>query len=227
MFRTKICGITSPADAQLLAGLDCDAVGLNFYEPSKRFVSPQVAARIAAELAPQQERVGVFVNASYDFIEQVVDQVALDLIQLHGDEPPSFLSGLPNLPIVRAFRCQESLAPVQEYLAACTRKPDAVLVDAYDPHEYGGTGKTLHWPDLAQQRDCLGGLPLILAGGLTADNVASAIELSGADAVDTASGVESGPGTKDPRKCRAFLRAALHGLFQSVVGSHIKAAVLY
>ena len=118
------------------------------------------------------------------------------------------MSELDQLRIIRAFRCKDGLAPIRDYLAQCEKSPVAVLVDAYDPNEFGGTGKTLHWPDLANASEFIGDLPLILAGGLTPANVAQAIQLARPHGVDTASGVESAPGAKHAELSRDFVAAA-------------------
>ena len=130
-------------------------------------------------------------------------------MQLHGDEPPEVFDELAAThSVIRAFRCQDSLAPIREYLDKCLALPVAVLVDAYDPDEYGGTGKTLHWPDIASASDYVGQIPLILAGGLTPSNVARAIQVARPHGVDVASGVEVAPGRKDDEKCRVFIDSA-------------------
>ena len=121
-------------------------------------------------------------------------------------------SAPPNLHVIRAFRRRDNdLAAVKEYLELCAQHgglPHAVLLDAHQPGSYGGTGQTLDWTAIRDQRDKLLGLPLILAGGLTPDNVAEAIATARPDAVDVASGVESSPGKKDPAKLRDFIAAA-------------------
>lgn len=194
----------------MLGAAGVEAVGLNFFEQSKRYVHPSVALEITQQLPKRVKRVGLFVNASSDTIRKTADAVPLDLIQLHGDEPPNFLSELDGLKIIRAFRCRAGLAPVETYLAECKHQPVAVLVDAYDPTQFGGTGKTLNWPDLANARKYIGDLPLILAGGLTPANVRQAIQQAGPYGVDTASGVEvkSTPGRKDRDLSHAFVRTA-------------------
>lgn len=189
-FKTKICGVTNREDAKSVSTSGVDAIGLNFFAGSKRFVDLQTARDIAESIPATVFKVGVFVNASSDEIHDAVVQARLNFVQLHGDEPPEFLSELNDLPIIRAFRCNAGLAPVAKYLDQCQMAPVAVLIDAYDPNEYGGTGKSLHWPDLADARRFIGELPLILAGGLTPDNVARAIREARPFGVDTASGVE-------------------------------------
>lgn len=208
-FQVKICGVTTPEDASMIADAGADAIGLNFYEKSSRYVDAKTAAGIVEHLSGSVKRVGVFVNASSESIRSIADEVDLDFVQLHGDEPPAFLAELEGLSIIRAFRCEQGLSPVREYLAGCSKLPIAVLVDAYDPNEYGGTGKTLHWPDLKNASDFVGELPLILAGGLTPLNVADAIRRAAPQGVDTASGVEKKPHVrKSEDLCRAFIQSA-------------------
>lgn len=189
----------------MLAG--ADAVGLNFYDKSARSIDLATAQKVAAAMPSKITKVGVFVNASASEIRQAVEQVKLDVVQLHGDEPPEFLAELSDFTIVRSFRFgDEGTDPIRGYLEQCAAKrlPDSILVDARHGDQYGGTGKTFDWEALAEQRDQLRDLPLILAGGLTPFNVAKAIALVRPDAVDTASGVESELGHKDPVLVRAF-----------------------
>jgi phosphoribosylanthranilate isomerase len=212
LFRIKICGITNVADAQLAADAGADAIGLNFYAPSPRHIADSVAAEIIASLPKWVARVGVFVNFSADEVGRVADQLQLDWIQLHGDEPPDFISRLAPRRVIRALSCGAGeIAHVHQYLAQCRTigaMPAAVLVDASVRSAYGGTGKTADWTALAPPRDELLGLPLILAGGLTPDNVAAAVGTVRPAAVDTASGVESSPGKKDPELVRRFVSLA-------------------
>ena len=216
MFRVKICGITSVDDAQLAAGAGADAVGLNFYASSPRAVTLETARRIVSVLPAGVCKVGLFVNAPAAEVMHVFDDLALDLIQLHGDEPPEYLVELQGRPVVRAFRLgADGVGPIAEYLvrtSAAGRTPRMILVDAYHPDRFGGTGQVADWELLATHRERLGGLPLILAGGLTPDNVAAAIEAVRPDAVDTSSGVESSPGKKDPLLLRRFVAAAQNAL---------------
>ena len=211
MFRIKICGITTPEDAELAADAGADAIGLNFYAQSKRFVEPEVAQEIAARTRPEVAKVGVFVNESIGTIEDLVQQVPLDYVQLHGDEPPEALQSLADIPVIKAFRCQKiGFAGIVNYLADCdaNSRPAAVLVDAYHHAEYGGTGVALDWIEVGRQKSMLVGLPLLLAGGLTPENVSKAIRLSQPFGVDVASGVERKPGYKDMDKVQRFIAAA-------------------
>lgn len=212
MFRVKICGITSVGDARLAATAGADAVGINFYGGSARVVTVD-QARAIAEAAPSGvAKVGVFVNGSAAEIRQTADCLNLDYVQLHGDEPPSMLSELAGVRVIQAYRLGDAgWQPLVDYLDECRQlgaMPYAVLVDSCRAGAYGGTGQTVDWP-LARGFHDLGlDIPLILAGGLVAENVAEAIAAVSPAAVDTASGVESSPGHKDPAKVKAFITAA-------------------
>ena len=220
MFHVKICGITNSEDALVAVAAGADAIGLNFYSPSPRSVTNERAAEIAAELPIDVARIGVFVNADATTIRTTTAAVGLDWIQLHGDERPRLLADLPDgVRLIRAFRLHhnDDLAAVIEYVGVCrtsSRIPDAILLDAFDPIRFGGTGLTLPWKILQDGRLARLGLPILLAGGLTPDNVADAIRQAGpgVTAVDTASGVESSPGVKDSDKVRQFVEHALAAL---------------
>jgi phosphoribosylanthranilate isomerase len=213
IFQIKICGITSAGDALVAAQAGADAIGLNFWPQSRRFISVKVACEIVATLPSNFTKVGVFVNSTPADIAAIVDAVGLDWIQLHGDEPPELLAKLPpQVPILRAFRCGEKgLTPLTQYLTASKvngRAPDAVLIDADAAGDFGGTGRVADWARIARHRRHLGSLPLILAGGLTPQNVPTAIAAIRPDGVDVASGVESRPGFKDAVLIENFVAAA-------------------
>lgn len=222
MFRIKICGITTVEDALLAAEAGADAIGLNFYEKSVRHIAPSMGAWIAKTLANEFKGkvrlVGVFVNAPPERWLKTAFDAGLDDIQFHGDEPPEALvrkrwtDAKKDRRVIRAFRCESSgLEPVREYLAACKKLsalPDGVLLDAHQPGSYGGTGLALDWNAVRKEREQLLGLPLILAGGLTPENVAEAIATARPDAVDVAGGVEFMPGRKEAGKVRDFVAAA-------------------
>lgn len=230
MFRIKICGITNLDDAQFAVDQGADALGLNFYSRSPRSISPEVAAEISRTTMPGQAKlVGVFVNETANQLWTVANYARLDAWQLHGDEPPSQLASLllgkSSQQLIRAFRCREQdLDSIHRYLLDCQAThatPHAVLLDAYAPDAFGGTGQVVDWNIVRDHRDQLFGLPVILAGGLTPDNVAEAIRTARPDAVDVASGVESSPGKKDPAKVQDFIaasRAAFADLAPQVSG---------
>lgn len=218
MFRIKICGITNPDDALYAVHHGADALGLNFYPRSSRNVSLETAENIMSELTGSHSETkprigGVFVNEPDASWSNVVRQTGIHFSQLHGDEPPvRVLAAKKHHPVLRAFRCQgTNLADVRHYLEACRSAgglPDAILLDAFSPHAYGGTGETIDWHTVRDQRGQFLGLPVILAGGLTPDNVAEAIRVARPDGVDVASGVEASPGQKDASKVRDFIAAA-------------------
>lgn len=212
MFRVKICGITSVGDARAVAAAGADAVGLNFYAKSPRYVGVEKAREIVGALPDELVKVGLFVNAAEEEVCETFDRLGLDLIQLHGDEPPEFLARLGGRPVMRAFRLGEAgLGPVRGYLADCRQLecvPRWVLVDASVEGSYGGTGEVADWRTLREYPRDSDSPPLVLAGGLTPGNVAEAIRTVRPAAVDTASGVEARPGRKDPAAVEAFVRAA-------------------
>lgn len=202
--RVKICGITSPEDAQLAFDAGADAIGLNFFNQSPRYVSPERAAAIIRGLPPFLDTVGVFVQMRVRQACAVAYQLGLGGIQLFG-ELDDLEDSFPFRRIA-AFRIQDraSLPNIEEYLRRAPR-PAAVLVDAYVAGQWGGTGRTAPWEVIREFRP---GVPLILAGGLTPDNVAEAIRQVRPAAVDVASGVESSPGRKDAELLRRFVAAA-------------------
>lgn len=212
MFRVKICGITTEADARAVVAARADAAGLNFFEKSPRFLQPEQAEPVAAALPDHVVKVGLFVNSTAERIHETWDRLGLDLIQLHGDEPPRFLKELGDRPVMRAFRLgDEGLAPILAYLQACRELeclPKLVLIDSFRKGHYGGTGATADW-DMAKQYPSEDWHPpLVLAGGLTAENVAEAIRAVRPRGVDTASGVEAAPGKKDAELVRRYVEAA-------------------
>lgn len=227
MFRVKICGITNVDDALAVAAAGGDAIGLNFFARSRRCVAIDVAERIVNALsqynlsqnAPGNRvvKVGLFVNADADEVCRTYDRLGLDLVQLHGDEPPEYLGQLGGRPVMRAFRIGSAgIAPVLDYLEQCRARdamPRLVLLDAQVPGAYGGTGKTTDWTAAAGYAAMPNMPPLVLAGGLTPQNVGEAISAVHPAAVDTASGVERSPGRKDPAAVAAFVQAAQSRLY--------------
>ena len=212
MFRVKICGITTADDGAHAIRAGADAIGLNFYRGSRRCIEPERAASIAEALPPNAIKVGVFVNEPAADIRKIADALELDFIQLHGDEPPEVVAELSDLAVIRAFRLGvDGWDACREYLDRCRRLsslPIAVLVDAFQQGEYGGTGESPDWSTVKKYRDLNLGVPLILAGGLTPENVSQAIAIAHPYGVDSASGVESAPGVKDKRKVAAFVAEA-------------------
>jgi phosphoribosylanthranilate isomerase len=207
--RVKICGLTSVDDAVACAQLGADWIGLNFHPPSPRWVAPGVAAEIVAELPHPAVPVGVFVDRPAVEVAEMAERLGLGIVQLHGREPPEDLRRLSGFRIVRAFRIGHGTdwESVADYLARAEelgRRPDEVLIDASVPGQAGGTGISIS-EDLLDRR-----LPLphlILAGGLTPQNVAERIARVRPWMVDVASGVESAPGRKDASRVAAFVQA--------------------
>jgi phosphoribosylanthranilate isomerase len=212
MFRIKICGVTRVDDALMVAEAGADAVGLNFYPASRRYLPRQAAEAIVAALPSHVTKVGLFVNAPAAEVAEICDRLHLDIIQLHGDEPPEYLAQLPGRPVMKAFRLgPEGLEPVAAYLHQCREAgcvPALCLVDSFKPGHYGGTGQVADWTKLETYPFNEWHPPLVLAGGLTPENVGRAIEQAGPLAVDTSSGVESSPGQKDPVLVQRFVAAA-------------------
>lgn len=177
-----------------------DALGLVFFEKSPRCVTPEQAATIVSGLPPFVQVVGLFVNAPLEYVNATAERCRLDLIQLHGEESPSYCDAVTRR-VMKAFRVRnaESLAALTDY------RVSGYLLDAYSPNSYGGTGERFDW-DLAIAAKGHG--PIVLAGGLTPDNVALAVSSVSPYAVDVSSGVEAAPRRKDPEKVRAFIRNA-------------------
>ena len=198
--QVKICGITSPEDALLAAKAGASAVGLVFWPKSPRFVDRALARRIVEALPTFIVRVGVFVDQSLDMMTRTSDDVGLDVIQLHGNEPPEMVACLPRR-VLKAIKVDGELSPA----AFAPYAGAGILLDSGGAARPGGTGKTFDWRFAQSAR---ARLPfLALAGGLTPENVAQAIKVVGPDAVDVSSGVESSPGKKDAAKLRAFIEA--------------------
>jgi phosphoribosylanthranilate isomerase len=203
--RIKICGVTTPTDASFAAKAGADALGLNFYPKSPRFLEPRAAAAIVRELPAFTAAFGVFVGMPLRQVCAVAYQLGLRGIQTYDDQPPAD-DPFP-FAFVPAFRVKDvaSLDGIRAFVRTCRdagRPPAAVLVDAYVAGEMGGTGQKAPWEILAGFDP---GVPLILAGGLTPENVADAIRTVKPWGVDVASGVEASPGKKDPAKVRAFI----------------------
>ncbi len=196
MTRVKICGITNLDDARLAVEYGADALGFVFYEGSPRHVFPETVREIISHLPPFVTTVGVFVNASPQEIREVMDLAGLDVVQLHGDEPQEECSLFPR--VIKAFRVRE-LSDIERLKGYSV---SAYLLDAYDPEVPGGTGQTFNW-DIAVEAKKYG--PIILAGGLTPENVADAVSRVRPYAVDVSSGVEAQKGKKDHEKMRLFI----------------------
>lgn len=210
--RTKICGLTRVKDVQCAVAVGADAIGLVFYAPSPRAVSIEKARSLLTVVTPFVQVAGLFVNATVSEIQQVLAQVSLDILQLHGDETP--------------IQCAEiGQATGRRWIKALAVKPDSnmtqlvehyvaagasgILLDAWHPQLKGGTGQTFDWnswPQVLGQT-----VPLILAGGLTPDNVADAIAQTHPYAVDVSGGVEQEKGIKDHQLIRQFMQGVQRG----------------
>jgi len=207
--RVKVCGLTTVPDAFACARAGVDWIGLNFFPGSSRYVTPEVAAEIVAALPAGCSAVGLFVDRPPGEVASVAEAVGLRVVQLHGFEPPEDLVALAHLTVVRAFRLGDEAAVVHmanylERAAALGRPPDAVLVDGYVAGQAGGTGHAI----AADLLDLLPPLPrLVLAGGLTPENVAERVARVRPWMVDVASGVESSPGRKAPDRVASFVLA--------------------
>lgn len=190
MVKVKVCGITSHEDAHMAVSLGVDALGFIF-APSPRRIMPEEAGEIISRLPPFVKAVGVFVNEDEATIREIRKFCGLDLVQLHGDEPPEFCEALMPFSI-KSFQVRglSSLEGIHRYKG----KIRAVLLDAYSPATRGGTGKPFDWT-LASKAKAFE-MPLILSGGLNPDNVRQAVKIVGPYALDLNSGVESRPGRK-------------------------------
>ncbi len=207
MTKVKICGVTRLGDAELAAELGAWAIGLNHWEHSPRRCDPARAAEIGQAMKRRCEVAGVFVNPSLDEVAEAAENEVLTMVQLHGDEGPSFCAEVgrrTGAKVIKALRVR-SAADVQ---AAEAFRTDFHMFDAHQAGTPGGTGESFDWELAAHRRSKV---PLILAGGLRPENVAEAISVVRPFALDVASGVESEPGIKDP--------ALLGALFEAVRGA--------
>ena len=198
--RIKICGVTRAQDAQACAASGADAIGLVFYPRSSRAVTVHQAADIVAAVPPFVSVVALFVDEPIGSIERIINTLPIDVIQFHGDESPEFCHQFGR-PWIKALRVRPGLDVVEE----CQRfsKARGVLLDSWQADVPGGTGKTFDWR-LATQALCV---PVVLAGGLTHDNVGEGMRALHPAAVDVSGGVEVSPGLKDAKKIRQFIAA--------------------
>jgi len=199
MTKVKICGITNTLDAQRVCDSGADAMGLVFYPPSPRYIQIKEARAIVENLPPFMTSVALFVNAEREEIEKVLHEVDIDLIQFHGDESAEFCRSFSR-PYIKAIRMKEGLdlyAIEKEYATA-----RALLLDTYKKGIPGGTGESFNWQQVPHDLS----KPIILAGGLDADNIAQAIKQVRPYAVDVSGGVEASKGQKDQHKIIAFMK---------------------
>jgi phosphoribosylanthranilate isomerase len=205
--RVKFCGITNLDDAREAARLGAWAIGLNHHPGSPRFCEPDVAAEVGASLKRRLEIVGVFVNATLDELAAASQDESLTMIQLHGDEGPAFCQEAARrtgCKVIKALRVRSGA----DIHAAETYRTDFHLLDAHRPGTPGGTGESFDWELLTGRRS---EIPLILAGGLTPENVAEGVVAARPFAVDVASGVEAEPGIKDHALMARFVDGAQRG----------------
>lgn len=202
MVKVKICGITNLEDAMASAEYGADAIGFIFYENSSRYITPADAIPIIKKLPPFITTVGVFVNEPVDKVKQIKALTGIDIIQLHGDETPDMCGTIGNN-VIKAFRVSGQESGVRGQLSKY--KVSAYLLDTHREGLPGGTGETFNW-DIAIEAKKYG--RIILAGGLTPDNVAEAVKKVRPYAVDVASGVEKRPGKKDLNKVKKFIERA-------------------
>ena len=203
MARVKICGITNLEDALVSVEAGAFALGFNFYPRSSRYIDPQSARAIIAQLPTSVLNVGVFVNeATPDSVARLADAAGVSAIQLHGDESPDYCLALKDRYVIKAIRIDSGFSPDR----GLKYETQAILLDAFSGEAYGGTGQTIDWSLALRTRDLVP--RLFLAGGLSPENVVEAIAKVGPYAVDACSCLESSPGRKDAARVRAFVSAA-------------------
>ena len=200
--KVKICGITNYYDAVAAIDMGADILGFNFYPPSPRYVTPRKAGEIVNMLPAFIDTSGIFVNATIDQIRETTDLCPLDWVQLHGDESPEFCRSLTyhNVKTMKAIRVKDQ-ADVEKMRDFST---DAVLLDAFHPDKYGGTGVTFDWSIVGHTTR-----RIFLAGGINPDNAAAAVKL-GVYGIDVCSGIEAEPGKKDHKKMKKLFNNIRH-----------------
>lgn len=198
--RVKICGMTEAFEVNRAVEDGVDALGFIFVKDSPRSIDPERAKEIIAQLPPFVDAVGVFMNEDPEVVGEIVNYCGLTVVQLHGQEPPEYCQMVPGR-VIKAFQVRADMGP--DFLEPYNKVVWAFLLDTYHKEMGGGTGETFDWSLVDQLRP---GKPLILAGGLNLDNVATAIKQVQPFAVDVNSGIETSPGRKDPEKIAALLR---------------------
>ena len=207
--RAKICGITRVEDVHAVVNSGADAIGFVFYPPSPRSVSAEQASVLVQAIAPYVQVVGLFVNSSAREIQAILNTVALDILQFHGDESPEQCQSIAQQVGRRWYKAiqvkpgLDVVAEIQKYQQAGA---SAVLLDAWHPELKGGTGHSFDWSSFPQLD-----IPLILAGGLNPDNIEEAIHTTAAFAVDVSGGVESAKGIKDQQLIERFMQGVHRG----------------
>lgn len=201
--KIKICGITNLQDAQDAVFLGADAVGFIFHKPSPRYVPVQVAEEICMDMPPFVSLVGVFVDQSAEEIDEIVTRCKLDIVQLHGNESPGFCMQMKRR-VIKVFRVQDlsDLSPIPQYQGMVS----AICLDTKVRDKEGGTGQTFDWGVAIKAKEF--DMPLILSGGITAQNINKAAQLVNPFSIDLASGVEVSPGKKDYNKMQEIIQLA-------------------
>ena len=209
--RVKVCGIGSLEEAQAALDLGADALGFNFWPPSPRYIAPQAAREVLRKLSPVVSVVGVFVNEEAGRIANIASELALTAVQLHGDESPEFCAQLSSIKTIKAIRVGQDFE-----LGVIKRYPvNMVLLDAKIKGSYGGTGQRFDWRIAIEAKELA---PIILAGGLTSENVWDAITHVRPSAIDVCSGVEAEPGRKDLNRLRSFMGVVARA--NALIASH-------
>ena len=196
--RVKICGVRSIGEAEAAAEAGADALGFNFWPRSPRYVAPDAARDAVRQVSPFVASIGVFVNEDQRRIADIVSEVGLSAVQLHGDETPEFCAGLGSIRIIKAIRVSRDF----DYALIKAFPVSMVLLDTGVKGSYGGTGQVFDWRVAVEAKRYA---RIILAGGLTIENVAEAIAMAQPTAIDVCSGVEAEPGRKDLNKLRDFM----------------------
>lgn len=195
--KVKICGITNIEDAKLSHKFGADAIGFIFYKKSKRFIEPKDAKVIINQLPPFVFKVGVFVNESVEEINEIAKEVKLNFVQLHGEEPPEMIAQI-ELPVIKVFRVKDNF----DFAVLSQYKNCSFLLDAFDEKEYGGTGQKFNWNKIPIELQS----KIILAGGVSAENIEKIYNEIKPYAIDVSSSVEIKPGKKDEIKLKELFK---------------------
>ena len=193
--KVKVCGITNIEDAKVCVDNGADAIGFIFYKESKRYVKPDTARAIISTIPIFTIKVGVFVNENFDYINNIAWKIGLNAVQLHGDETPEFVEQI-HLPVIKSFRVSDEFDfSILNKYTGCT-----ILLDSFNPNELGGTGLQFNWDKIPNElRD-----QIILAGGISLDNIDEVYNKIKPAAIDLSSSLEKSPGTKDHKKVKIF-----------------------
>ena len=193
--KIKICGITNTEDALAAESFGADAVGFIFYKKSKRYVSPKKAEHIIKTLSPFTTKVGVFVDETFEIINNISNQTGINVVQLHGDENPDIMKSI-SLPVIKAFRVDDNF----DYNKLNQYQECSILLDAYSENDYGGTSNKFNWEKIPFEIKN----KIILAGGISSDNIDFIYKNINPASVDLSSSLEITPGRKDKKKMEKF-----------------------